>query len=435
MKKVKFLLGVLICTMFASNGNAQEHIKISKATEVDKYSGMNNRFQDEEGLWYKRTTDSTVCIIKEKDWENYSNLPVTLVIPHKILDEASKKEYVVTAINDEAFKFCQAVDTFYISNSITLIGADAISGTTARFINVPNSVKTIKQSAFAYNESLKHINLPDSLTYMGEGVFSGCKVLKSVNIPKGLSVLGENCFADCQALQSIVIPEGVVTLGKDIEGPNQGGIFSGCTSLSKVTLPSSIRTIGADAFIECTNLKTITLPDGLQKICKQAFSVCTSLQSIILPNSIRTIEFSAFSDCKSLKAVTLPNRMNTIESFVFYNCTSLTSLTIPNSVRYIKESAFEGCTALLKVTIPNSVRTIHRTAFSARSFAKQAVEGVKNTTIYSYIEDPTGVISDDGVSYDESFVFAKILYVPQGTKALYQSMTPWNLSAKVIEMQ
>ena len=91
-------------------------------------------------------------------------------------------------------------------------------------------------------------------------------------------------------------------------------------------------------------------------------------------------------------------------------------MTIPNSVTEIGESAFSGCTGISKITIPKTVKTIGSSAFACND----------KLEVYVEWEDP----SDETLSFDEQpfsdgiMQYGK-LFVPTGTKTIYEQYDPW----------
>lgn len=133
------------------------------------------------------------------------------------------------------------------------------------------------------------------------------------------------------------------------------------------------------------------------------------------------IPFHLFGGCNNLISIKIPSSVSSIGESAFYGCSSLTAITIPNSVTAIASFAFHDCSSLISITIPNSVKVILRGAFWGCS-------GL--TKVISKIENPFTISSD---------VFYNIpsdaeLFVPQGTKSLYETTEGWDRFQNIKEI-
>ena len=312
-----------------------------------------------------------------------ANSSVTeLTIPDNVENEGTT--YLVTAIGDKAFLSSGLV-------SVTL----------------PNSLKTIGNSAFSGCSSLTSATIPNSVGRIGDKAFYGCAALTSINIPNSVTSIGEQAFAE-SGLTSVAIPNSVKYIA--------GTTFGNCIYLSSATIPNSVTSIGKDAFRNCTSLTSISIPNSVTSIIGYAFYGCSSLTSVTIPNSVESIEGNAFGRCTNLDDVYI-NIVDFASNNICYNIAEnihylyegqeiTESFTIPDSVTGIGNGAFYGCTTLTSITIPNSVTRIGEEAF---------YECFGLTSVTSEIEVPFAF---------GSMAFANIptdcvLYVPKGTRDAY----------------
>ncbi|WP_134397043.1 leucine-rich repeat protein, partial [Flavobacterium psychrophilum] len=162
----------------------------------------------------------------------------------------NSKNYIVTAIGEDAFIHCNNLTSVTIPNSVTTIGdyvfADC-SGLTS--VTIPNSVITINRGAFGGCSGLTSVTIPNSVTDIENGAFFSCSGLTSVTIPNSVTTIGDESFARCSGLTSVTIPNSVTTIGDEA--------FAGCSGLTSVTIPNSVTTIGEDAFYNCSRLTTV----------------------------------------------------------------------------------------------------------------------------------------------------------------------------------
>lgn len=309
-------------------------------------------------------------------------------------------------------------------------------------------VTEIGNTAFQKCTTLSSVTIPNSVKKIGRRAFEGCTSLSSVEIPNSVTVIDELAFSDCTSLSSVTNSHGVTAIGK--------GAFSGCTSLSYVTIPNGVTMIWDDVFKWCTSLSSVTIPNSVTKILGRAFEGCTSLSSVTIPNSVTDIGYSAFSGCTSLSTVVLSDSLSYIDAYAFRDCSQLTSINIPASVRSIEKSVFHGCNNLQKLIFEDSNQTlrvfssyldtyasnlyptflylgrtiddiglmnsdeIETLVFGKMYISKKHPRMDKVKTIISKIEEPY----DIDPFLDSTYINAT-LYVPKGTKALYESTDGW----------
>lgn len=158
-----------------------------------------------------------------------------------------------------------ALKSIVLPTDIKIIPTQFLAFTPIVNFTVPDTVETIRASAFYSCQSLETVIIPESVTTIESRAFDSCEKLKNVNLPSGITVINNGVFLDCKALE-------------------------------KIDIPSNIKEIKANAFYKCTSLKEINLPDGLTQIGDSAFAGCQSLTSISIPKSVTSIGASAFNN-------------------------------------------------------------------------------------------------------------------------------------------
>ncbi len=335
--------------------------------------------------WSYDVTDDETAVIM-----HYGGEDIDVVIPEEL------DGFPVTGIKEDAFRYCDTVETVTIHAGVTEIAADAFpdcerlrefivaeenpayaaadgvlytkDGTAlircpcARedSLAVPEGVTDILTGAFRACAALKEVTLPAGAAAIGAYAFDGCKTLETVNLPEGLAVIAEcaflNCeslqeadlpstaltlesraFCGCAALKSVVIPEGIVSLSE--------GLLSYCTGLESVTLPKTLERIETEALDACWRLRRIDLPEGLNYIGPRAFQD-TGLERVEIPAGVTVIMGETFTSCGNLREVVLPDTLERITVRAFWSCEELTDIRIPASVIYIDSTAFWYCPKL-----------------------------------------------------------------------------------------
>ncbi len=272
---------------------------------------------------------------------------------------------------------------------------------------IPESITTIRDSAFNGRTGLTAVTIPDSVISIGQGAFYGCPIeeatlpasaiqsvaqdnLKKVKITSG--TLERDAFYNCYSLASIEIFDKVMT--------SVGFVWDSGLDwcpIEEATIPSNfIRYIPQD------ELKKVKITGGA--IENEAFYDCASLADIEISDSVTSIGWLAFDKTpyyndpsnwdadgalyinnhlikvKATVSGTYSVRQNTktIAGAAFaegFNSAhsggdrrrttypNLMGITIPDSVVSFGEYAFWGCIAATSINIPDSVTSIGDRAF------------------------------------------------------------------------
>ena len=287
---------------------------------------------------------------------------VSVVIPETI------EGYPVTKIGNNAFEYCNNLES----------------------VVIPGSVTTIGYYAFAYCYNLESVEIPDSVTTIGEGVFFCCESLESIEIPNSVITIGDCAFAWCYSLTDIIVNEDNENYSID----EYGVLFDKTKTLliqypvgnsgTSYKIPASVITICDFAFAGSYSLASIEILDSVTTIGKCAFADSYSLASIEIPDSVTTIGDGAFYSCDSLTSIEIPDSVTTIGDGAFYSCDSLTSIEIPDSVTTIGYEAFYSCSSLANITINNPECEIYDLEDTIFYYA--VIYGLPGSTAQAYAE-------------------------------------------------
>jgi len=186
---------------------------------------------------------------------------------------------------------------------------------------------------------------------------------------------------------------------------------TGKTSLTSFIFPASVSAIGYAAFQNCTSLNTIALPKTVTYIGNSAFAF----------NNLNS--FSVASDNPKYSVIdgVLYNKAGT-HLVAFPNAKTM-NFDIPSGVVVVDTAAFEGAANLNSVTIPASVTGIG-------GFAFYNCPNLYN--IHASASTPIDLAASDSVFWlvDKN---NSVLYVPAGSKDLYQIAAQWKDFANIIE--
>ncbi len=334
----------------------------------------------------------------------------------------------VTAIEDDAFKFCSNLDSVVINSSITSIGKNAFRDCISlASINLPSSITSIGEGAFDGCCGLANIELPIAITTINESTFNACTSLENITIPSSVTSIGNWAFNGCINLKSIDLPASITTFGV--------AAFQGCISLENILLPTSITSIDMWAFNNCSSLTNIEIPSSLTSVSSYSFYGCIGLKSITIPSSVTDIEDYAFGECINVDTITINSNnvckkfwedndmspkvlkigdnITTIDNWAFYDCNSLTNIELPNTITALGNNAFNGCTSLESILLPTSITSIGTSAFYNCTSL--------DTIIYKSLNPPTIDASTFGNIPQEC-----ILFVLCEAIDIYKTTQAWN---------
>ena len=310
--------------------------------------------------------------------------------------------------------------------------------------SIPYGVEQIGDMCFMNDSNLAVITIPESVTSIGHAAFQNCKTLKSLELPH-VKQLSDSLFYS-SGLESFNINKGVTKIGsytfsktkiKDISIPNcvdtiGYGAFADCEQIMTVDLGSDRPIVfSGGTFTGCKSLKSIKIPNGV-KYLNGDFRACESLTSVSLPNSIKIIWLSTFSDCKSLSSINIPNSVDSIGLGAFIRCSSLASIDIPEGVKMIGYRAFEDCKSLSSVHLPSTLAKIGSLAFNNCTNLRMVISDIQNP-----LNCKIGTMDPMKDAYNQwcfNYIpYDAILYVPRGTKGLYEKAGWSRFFSQVIE--
>ena len=305
----------------------------TEVTDADLDEGV----PDEYGVLYSPDGKRLLECPQRLDLNSYTVKPGTKVICDQVFWSCKSLQSVsipnsVTTIGNEAFWECKSLQSVSIPNSVTTIGDSAFrSCESLQSVSIPNSVTAIGINPFEGCENLtltidsnsKCRIIDDCLIDAKGRLISYLGKSESIFIPNSVKTIGNSAFSSCKSLQSVSIPNSVTTIGNKA--------FSWCRSLQSVSIPNSVTAIGINPFEGCENLtltidsnsKCRIIDDCLIDAKGRLISYLGKSESILIPNSVTTIGDYAFSWCSSLQSVSIPNSVTAIGNKAFNWCLAL----------------------------------------------------------------------------------------------------------------
>lgn len=306
-------------------------------------------------------------------------------------------------------------------HTVTAIGSYAFSGSPLTGVTVPDSVKTIADSAFAHSRSLTRVRLPEGLETLETCAFLYCRELTEVNLPDSLQSISSSVFSGCAKLETVALSadhprfelvDGVLfTRGGSLliwypacrkgerytvpEGTQRIDYyaFNNAENLTAVQIPESVTEIRNNAFNLCGKLREVNIPAQVTRL-DGVFKGCTSLTHVqvspdnpvfysvdgvlfhreeqalvlypagrgedryVVPEGTLAIGFESFADAASLEEIVLPASLTRIGNDAFFKCTSLKTVEMPETLEVIEGLAFQHCHSLSSIRLPRGLTKV-----------------------------------------------------------------------------
>ena len=398
-------------------------LKISGTGAMTDYNLNNQPWKDLKSQITTVTIESGVTSIGDYAFYNCTNL-ASVTIPA-----------TVTSIGDYAFSRCTNLASITIPAGVESIGTGAFNGciNLTAFNVAEENANYASEDGVLFNKTKTTIvsypagktattyEIPTTVTSIGNGAFAGCSNLTSVNIPANVTSIGEAAFMSCINLTSVTIPSTVTSIGR--------GAFQYCTNLASVTVYAPSCSLGSNAFDGYTSALKIYVFNERVNYYKNAenwdlykslitglnggYCGATGHETDVMwlltgtsPNYTLTIwgtgemrdytgafyENQPWNSFKNqITTVTIESNVTTIGMSAFYNCTNLTSVTLPASVTSIGNEAFLECSSMESISIPASVTSIGYDAFG----------GCTKMESFNVAEGNANYASADGVLFNK----------------------------------
>ena len=191
----------------------------------------------------------------------------------------------IVTIGNNAFKGC-GITSFVLPKSVTYLGNDILNGCKSLESITVDNQNTVFDSRFNCNAIVetssnkliagcKNSTIPDNVTEIGRYAFIGQDV-KYIEIPNSVLIIGESAFSGCQMLDSICIPDATTFIG--------ASAFYYCKAMKKLTIGKSVNHIGDGAFSYCSGLQTVyaRMPNPNQVDCASNCFAYSSISNVTL---------------------------------------------------------------------------------------------------------------------------------------------------------
>lgn len=368
-----------------------------------------------------------------------------VVIPQYIRT-SSGYTYAVEEIGKNAFKNCWAVTSVSLSDWVVQICESAFEGCTSlRKIDLCK-VRSVGTCAFKDCSSLTEITFPtttnyNSNVYIGDEAFSGCTALTLLHFTDKVRSLGSKSFGGCTSLSEVTFPDQQINFKKEV--------FVGCSSLKSIySYMSNITGLTTnDCFNGIHPNAILYVPHELKMkyqnnpYWRESFSQIRSFppkkgDCFTIMLTAKEAQFEAMFEVldekkyeillKEIKGnsngdclLEVPSEITVFDDWIFslkeigeysFSQTGITSVIIGGGIIRVRDSAFKGNKRLRSISFPKSINAIEANALEGCEALDSVIVNWKRNINIDF--------NADGMA--EIFKKAS-LYVPSGTKHLYES--------------
>ena len=413
------------------------------------------------------TIPNSVTSIGDFAFESCSSL-TSITIPNSVI-----------SIGESAFERCSSLTSITIPNSVTSVGGYAFFGCVG-FVSVTSLIENpfqIDESVFISYSGDDNFIYKQATLYVPAGKASIYRSTDGWNLFTNIVEMEPEDPTVFVAESTNGVPMAFKITDEDAKtcqiGNSKNAAINSNTD-NKIVIPKlvngyTVTAIADNAFANCVGIYSVYIPNSIQSIGENAFNGCASLSSVDSyieePFDIPESAFANIANDASLdviygtkekyQALTGWNVFNRIDAETAIVNGLRYSVDVPeeNGAPYtawvksskwkdysgdvvipevltIEEESFtvvgidDGAFAesqITSVTIPNTVRSIDDHAFYNCSALR---------SVTTYIMEPK----------NESDAFINIptgatLYVPAGTKSLYEAAGGWNQFTNIVEME
>ena len=214
---------------------------------------------------------------------------------------------------------------------------------------VPDTVLSFMSGAFE-GCSLREIHMSENckLQTLGYRTFYDCDSLEEIDIPDSILSIDNYAFAYCDNLKKVNISE-----NSQLSGIYKGAFYKD-EKLVSLAVPSGAQEIGDYAFYGCAAMDTIQLNSNsiLKRVSDHAFEYA-GITKFTMPEKLDEVGSYAFNGAK-LRSIAFNDVVTSIGDFAFADCglADMTVMTMPESIEYLGTSALKGADTIEEITVP-----------------------------------------------------------------------------------
>ncbi len=181
----------------------------------------------------------------------------------------------LTHINQYAFMYCTALTEVVYPEGLKVISANAFEGcTNLEKALLPDSVEVIGYRAYRNCKNLSEFRYPlnwnaKNSSHGYGSAFEGCEKLTYIEVPEGVTEIPESAFSYADYLEKVSLPYTLNTIHQYA--------FAHCKKLTDLSLPAALTSIRYRSFFNCTSLSYLYISPVVETIEGDAFYGCSAL--------------------------------------------------------------------------------------------------------------------------------------------------------------
>ncbi|MCI8860319.1 MAG: leucine-rich repeat protein [Lachnospiraceae bacterium] len=202
-------------------------------------------------------------------------------------------------IGHSTFYKAAKVTSVILADTIKEIGEDSFYQTNIEYIDFPESLEKIGNTAFVGCKNLKEIHIPDQVQSIGTYAFWLCEGIKTITVGKGLQSLNGYIIMDCIALDTITISKEnpyLDVIDNVVYNKDHTTLYLYAPAKTEETyyVLDTVRSIGDYSIRSAQFLTELYMPESLNYFSKKSCMYTNpKLKSIYFPGNAPTFDTSS----------------------------------------------------------------------------------------------------------------------------------------------
>lgn len=455
-------------TFFSNNALQSIFVRGNQPVAMQQYAFYGEALEEKATLYVPE--GSKELYATAANWENFKNIKeYSLAGIDQHPGEASAESVAVDGIaydlNREDMT-ATVVENFYFDDNLNMVmlcpeySGDIVIPDEISVDNVEYTVTDIGEYAFSQNQ-LNSVTLPSTLKAIRNGAFSFVEQLQTLKLPASLELIEDCAFSFSDDLKTLQIEDGNKCYAFEdhmLMSADKTKVYAviGLTNAdakAEIVVPATVKSIENNSFYGSYGVVGVTLPEGLETIGDMAFSY-TNITSMHIPASVTYIEDAAFWFTDKLQKMTVDeDNMNYAEKNGMLLTKDLTHLldmpsmlevfNIPETVTNINEYAVDMINTN-ELVIPDGVKVLGEWSLSMNDMLETLIVGSGVETwgnlaflgcynLKSIYLRSKNVVTPEGEPFVGDVYDNATLYVPAGTKGIYEGDPYWKQFRNIVE--